>query len=105
MTTDNFSHHAYATDATGHDITYEHNGQLWVKATSQGEIPSGISTFATPGVGKNWWKLDLGTDIPPELRLLNDYSDHWVWEPSETMPMDLYKAALRLIGASFYRVG
>ncbi|MFB2917093.1 MULTISPECIES: hypothetical protein [Aerosakkonema] len=86
------------------DVTsYEDNGQVWVTPTLEGS-PGGISTFATLGAGKNWWKLEAGTDIPPELRLVNDYNDHWVWEPSDTMPIDLYKAALHLIGASFYKV-
>ena len=79
--------------------TYEYNDDIWVVANS-----GGISTFATQGVGKNWWKLDRGTDIPTELTLVNDYDKHWLWEPSYTMRMDEYKAALRLIGASFYKV-
>lgn len=84
--------------------TYEENGQIWVTASLEGEKPSGISTFATQKLGKNWWKLDSGTDIPPELRLVNDYNDHWVWEPSETMPIESYQAALRLIGTFFSKV-
>lgn len=78
---------------------YNYNGDVWVVANS-----GGISTFATQGAGKNWWKLNQGTDIPTELALVNDYDNHWSWEPSYTMPIDEYKAALRLIGASFYKV-
>lgn len=78
--------------------TYEESGQVWV-------VPAGgISTFATPGAGKNWWGLKAGTDIPPELELVNDRNEHWLWKPSYAMPMDDYKAALRLIGASFYKI-
>ncbi|XZN93159.1 MAG: hypothetical protein ACM65M_10185 [Microcoleus sp.] len=80
--------------------TYEENGQVWVEATLGG----GISTFATQRSGKNWWKLDEGTDIPGELNLVNDHNDHWLWKPSYTMPIDEYKEALRLIGASFNKV-
>jgi len=76
------------------------NGQVWVDAALGG----GISTFATPRVGKNCWKLDRGADIPPGLKLVNDHDDHWLWKPSETMLLDNYKAALQLIGASFYKV-
>ncbi len=79
--------------------TYEDDDQVWVVANS-----GGISTFATQGVGKNWWKLDQGTDIPPELTLVNDYGNHWSWEPSYSMRTDQYKAALQSIGASFYKV-
>ncbi|MBD2179653.1 hypothetical protein H6S82_03685 [Planktothrix sp. FACHB-1355] len=79
--------------------TYEQNDRVWVVANS-----GGISTFATQGAGKNWWKLDAGTDIPSELTPINDYGNHWSWEPSYTMLVDEYKAALRLIGASFYKV-
>jgi len=76
------------------------NGQVWVNAALGG----GISTFATPRVEKNCWKLDRGADIPRELELVNDHDDHWLWKPSKTMLLDEYKAALQLIGASFYKV-
>jgi hypothetical protein len=48
-------------------------GDIWVIAGS-----GGISTFAVQGVGKNWWKLDRGTDIPNELRLVNDYGNQLI---------------------------
>lgn len=79
--------------------SYQENGEVWVIANS-----GGISTFATQGLGKNWWKLDRGTDIPDELELVNDYGNHWSWEPSYTMQMEGYKAALRLIAEAFYKV-
>lgn len=79
--------------------TYEENGQVWVVANS-----GGISTLADQGLGKNRWKLDANTEIPPELKLVNENDNHWIWEPSYTMPMEKYKAALELIGASFYKV-
>ncbi|MBH8554194.1 hypothetical protein I8751_17855 [Nostocaceae cyanobacterium CENA357] len=79
--------------------TYEEDGDIWVVAGS-----GGISTFAVQGVGKNWWKLDRGTDIPNELRLVNDYGNHWLWEPSYTMRIEDYKMALQLVGEAFYKV-
>ena len=79
--------------------SYEENGKVWVIANS-----GGISTFGTQGLGKNWWKLDQETDIPKELELINDYGNHWSWEPRYTMPMEEYKAALRLLGEAFYKV-
>ena len=80
--------------------TYEDNGQVWVIVTLTG----GISTFSTQISGKNFWKLNQGTDIPPELILVNDHDNHWLWKPSETMLLEKYKAALRLIGTYFYKV-
>ncbi|MEB3179080.1 MAG: hypothetical protein VKL59_08650 [Nostocaceae cyanobacterium] len=85
--------------------TYEDNGQVWVMTTlTDGKSLGGVSTFATPGYGKNWWKLEPGADIPDELELVNDHDNHWLWKPSKTMPIDEYKAALRKIGTSFYKV-
>lgn len=76
------------------------NGQVWVNPALGGEI----STFATPRVEKNCWKLDRETEVPPQLELINDHHEHWLWKPSETMLLDEYKAALQLIGTSFYKV-
>jgi len=50
---------------------YEDAGRIWVAANS-----GGISTFSVQGSGKNWWKLDQNTEIPNELRVVNDYGDH-----------------------------
>lgn len=80
--------------------TYENNGEIWVNPSLGG----GISTFASPKPGKNLWQLDRGTDIPGELELVNDHDDHWLWKPNYMMSMEEYKAALQLIGASFYKV-
>jgi hypothetical protein len=63
--------------------TYEKNGEIWVTENS-----GGISTFANQGVGKNWWKLDQETTIPDALCLINDYGNHWAWEPAYTMKLD-----------------
>lgn len=94
------------------DITvYEQQGKLWVMLTLEAEkLPGGmsrsegISTFDTTGAGKNWWKLDSGTEIPPELELVNDRPGHWLFQPSKPMPLEQYKQALRFIGAFFCKV-
>lgn len=94
------------------DITvYEQQGELWVMLNLEAEsLPTGmsrsegISTFDNPGSGKNWWKLDLGSDIPPELELINDRDGHWLFQPSRPMLLDSYKDALRQIGTFFYKV-
>ncbi len=79
---------------------YEQEGQIWVNPSLEG----GISTFAAPRSGKNWWKLEQGTEIPPQLTLVNDYGNHWLWKPREVMPLEEYKAALREIGDHFAKV-
>jgi hypothetical protein len=78
---------------------YEDGKKMWVAANS-----SGISTFSIRGSGKNWWKLDQGTEIPNELRVVNDYGNHWLWEPSYSMPIDSYREALQSVGIKFYKV-
>ena len=85
--------------------TYERNDEIWVRETlAGGEAPGGISTFSTQGRGKNWWKLDANTVIPPELELINDRGNHWLWKPRKTMPIEEYKAALRQISRYFHKV-
>jgi hypothetical protein len=82
--------------------TYEKNGEVWVMLTlADGKSPGGVSTFAIPGSGKNWWRLDSGVDIPSQLQLVNDRNQHWLWQPSQTMTLDDYQAALREVGAFF----
>jgi hypothetical protein len=78
---------------------YEQEGRQWVTANS-----GGISTFSIRGSGRNWWKLDQGSEIPNELRVVNDYSNHWLWEPSYSMPIDDYRQALELVGEQFYKI-
>jgi len=94
------------------DITvHQEQGELWVMLTlEERRLPGGISrsegisTFETPGLGKNWWKLDTGTEIGPELELVNDRPGHWLFQPSRPMLLEQYKEALRLIGTFFYKV-
>lgn len=76
---------------------YEADGKMWVAANS-----GGISTFSIRG--KNWWKLDLDAEIPSELRVVNDYGNHWLWEPSYSMPLDEYQQVLQSVGDRFYKV-
>ena len=84
---------------------FEESGVLWVLANlSDGRSPSGISTFANPGIGKNWWRLDAGCDLPIELKLLNDRDNHWLWQPSQIMTIDRYQSALKMIGFLFTKI-
>jgi hypothetical protein len=78
---------------------YEAEGTMWVAANS-----GGISTFSIRGSGKNWWKLDLDAEIPNELRVVNDYGNHWLWEPSYSMPLAEYQRVLVSVGDLFYKV-
>ena len=93
------------------DITvYEQQGELWVMLNLEERLPGGrsrsegISTFETPGSGKNWYKLDPGTQIPPELELVNDRPGHWLFQPSRPMTLEKYKEALHLIGTFFSKL-
>lgn len=78
---------------------YEQDGEIWVAANS-----GGISTFSVMGEGKNWWRLDEGTVIPNELRVVNDHGNHWLWEPAYSMPLEVYRAGLRTVGELCYKV-
>ena len=85
--------------------TFEDRGVIYVMTTLQdGTSPGGISTFATLGRGKNWWKLDSTTDIPAELKLVNDRENHWLWQPHSIMLLEDYKIALRQVGEKFYKI-
>ena len=77
---------------------FDRNGEWWVAASS-----GGISTFSIVGRGKNWWRLDEGMEIPTELRVVNDYGNHYLWEPSYAMSLEDYNYALAAIGDLFYK--
>jgi hypothetical protein len=85
--------------------TVEESGIIWVLATlGDSGSPGGISTFADCGRGKNWWELAANTDIPDELKLINDRDNHWLWQPSKIMTFDTYRDALRIVGEAFYKI-
>jgi hypothetical protein len=74
------------------------NGVEWVSARS-----GGMSTFASstpPGNGRIW-RLPAGSPYSDELRLENDFNDHWQWEPAHDMEMALYRALLAAVGLKF----
>jgi hypothetical protein len=79
--------------------SFDRNGELWVSANS-----GGVSTFSIVGRGNNWWRLDEGIEIPAELRVVNDYGNHYLWEPSYTMRLEDYLSVLSSIGELFYKV-
>ena len=84
---------------------FEESGVIWVLASSSdGRSPGGISTFANSGIGKNWWRLDAGSEIPNELKLINDHDNHWLWQPSQVMTIYTYQTALTIIGALFTKI-
>jgi hypothetical protein len=85
--------------------TFEELGVIWVLATLLDNCSAGgISTFGNLGKGKNWWRLEANIDIPPELKLINDHDNHWLWQPSQIMAIDTYRDALRSIGAKFTKI-
>jgi len=74
------------------------NGQEWVSGRS-----GGISTFASPvppGTGRIW-QLPRGSSYSDALYLVNDHSDHWLWEPTRDMEMSRYRALLIDVGRKF----
>lgn len=83
---------------------YQRNKITWVKETIGNLEPGGISTFSIQGRGKNWWKIDAGIEIHPDLELINDRGNHWLWKPSQTMPLKRYVEALQIVSQFFYKV-
>jgi hypothetical protein len=81
---------------------YENNGVIWVEETlAEGQLSGVISTFTIQGNGKNWWKINAGIEIPPELELIDDRSNHWLWKPYNTMRLEQYQMALKIVGNFF----
>ena len=83
---------------------YEQNGIIWVQETIGNLEPGGISTFSVQGRGKNWWKINADIEIHPDLELINDRGNHWLWKPSQTMPLKRYIEALQIVSQFFYKV-
>jgi hypothetical protein len=84
----------------GKDIdVFSQNGVDWVAAHS-----GGISTFATPGAGINWWLLLAGFDYPDELAVVNDHGDHFNWEPSADMPLADFLSLLASVETAFQKI-
>lgn len=83
---------------------YEQNGIIWVRETIGNLKPGGISTFSVQGRGKNWWKIDADIEIHPDLELINDRGNHWLWKSSQTMPLARYIEALQTVSQFFYKV-
>lgn len=79
---------------------FEDQGKIWVNA----DLGGGVSTFAKPRKGKNWWMLEQGTNIPNELSLINNHNEHWLWQPSYTMVLEEYQSALRQVDLLFVKV-
>jgi hypothetical protein len=85
--------------------TFEESGVIWVLATlADTQSPGGISTFSNIGRGNNWWKIEENIDIPPELKLINDHDNHWLWQPGQIMTIDTYRDALKIVGAEFSKI-
>ena len=84
----------------GKDIyLIERDGMLWVIARS-----GSVSTFSSPGVGKNWWQLPQGHIYPDTLYVVNDHGNHYNWEPNSDMPFYEYVAFLAEVALYFIKV-
>jgi hypothetical protein len=84
----------------GKDIlTSIHNGIETAQAHS-----GGISTFSSPGSGRNWWVLPAGTEYPDEISVINDHGNHYSWEANVDLPLADFLALLATMESAFTRI-
>lgn len=80
--------------------TFSQNGAEWVKAGS-----GGASTLEAMDLGLlkgKWWRLAAGTDYDDtRLKVWNDQTGHWTWDPTQDMPLSDYKDALAAVNVKF----
>lgn len=50
------------------------------------------------------WVLEKGTDLGPNLRLVNDHDDHFMIIPRVTMPLSTYKSCLDQLALKCKRI-
>lgn len=80
-------------------VTFFQNGVEMVRAHS-----GGVSTFSSPGPGRNWWLLPAGTEYPDEISVLNDHGDHYNWEPNVDLPLSDFVALRASVEPAFNRI-
>jgi hypothetical protein len=83
------------------DTYFDANGTELVQANGKG-----VSTEDSPKT--TWrgpaWRLPRGSWYSDNLVVWNDIPGHWTWAPARDMPLDDYKAALRLANTNFVKV-
>ncbi|MBE9145964.1 Tse2 family ADP-ribosyltransferase toxin [Planktothrix mougeotii] len=77
---------------------YDYSGEQWIEAFS-----GGISTFESPKLGRNWWRIDAGIQIPDSINLINDHSDHWLRQPAHNMRLLEYQELLKQVNINFIK--
>lgn len=80
-------------------MTYLQNGIEWVRSHS-----GGISTFSSPGPGRNWWMLPAGFAYADEISVVNDHGNHYSWEPNVDMPLADYVDLLEAVESAFTKI-
>ena len=80
-------------------VTFFQNGIEYVRAHS-----GGVSTFSTPGPGRNWWVLPGESEYPDEISVINDHGDHYSWEPNVDLPLADFVALLATVEGAFARI-
>lgn len=80
-------------------VTFLQNGIEFVRAHS-----GGVSTFSSPGPGRNWWLLPAGSAYPDEISVLNDHGNHYNWEPNVDLPLVDFVALLGTVEPAFTRI-
>lgn len=77
---------------------YGYSGEKWVEA-----LGGGISTFESPKLGRNWWRIDAGIQILDSINLINDHNDHWLWQPAYNMRLLEYQELLKRLSIHFVK--
>jgi hypothetical protein len=80
-------------------ITFSQHGIEFARAHS-----GGVSTFSSPGPGRNWWMLPAGTAYAGEIAVINDHGNHYNWEPRVDLPLADFVALLATVEAAFTRI-
>ena len=80
-------------------VTFFQNGIEFARAHS-----GGVSTFSSPGPGRNWWVLPAGTEYADEISVQNDHGNHYNWVPNLDMPLTDFVALLSTVEPSFTRI-
>lgn len=80
-------------------VTFFQNGIEFVRAHS-----GGVSTFSSPGPGRNWWVLPAASEYPDEVSVINDHGDHYSWGPTFDMPLVDFVALLGTVEPAFTRI-
>jgi hypothetical protein len=83
------------------DTYADTSGAIWVAANGKG-----VSTWDAidPGWSGKPWRLPVGSPYSNRLLVWEDSPGHWVWEPSDPMPLLEFVTLLDAAGQHFVPV-